>query len=161
MYEILFLAIMSDSWNSYVWKFAPPVWALNFKSEVRSELWGCLDAIAASKPHFLCWSLMQGNHFPFPACREKGMALYISKVNDSKECRRPRRLQIGLFWAHKTHSWEIYFHFINKLDAAIPFSCMQRKKDIAEISSHYAKGCQLLFIAIFYYYFTPQCKVLT
>ena len=31
------------------------VWAINFKSEVRSDLRGCLEAIGASKPHFLCW----------------------------------------------------------------------------------------------------------
>ena len=32
------------------------IWAINFKSEVRSDLRGCLEAIVASKSHFLCLS---------------------------------------------------------------------------------------------------------
>ena len=31
------------------------VWAIYFKSEVRCDLRGCLEAIVAAKPHFLCW----------------------------------------------------------------------------------------------------------
>ena len=36
------------------------VWAINFVSEVRSDLRGCLVVTVASKPHFLCWSLIDG-----------------------------------------------------------------------------------------------------
>ena len=32
------------------------VWAINFKSEFRSDFRGCLKVTVASKPHFLCWS---------------------------------------------------------------------------------------------------------
>ena len=34
------------------------VYAVNFKSEFRSDLQGCLEVTVASKPHFLCWSLI-------------------------------------------------------------------------------------------------------
>ena len=36
-------------------------WAINFKSEVRPDLRGCLEATVASKPHFLCWSPIDGS----------------------------------------------------------------------------------------------------
>ena len=37
------------------------IWATNFESEVRCDLRGCLEAIVASKPHFLCWSPIDGS----------------------------------------------------------------------------------------------------
>ena len=37
------------------------IWAINFKSEVRSDLRGCLEAIVASKSHFLCLSPIEGS----------------------------------------------------------------------------------------------------
>ena len=37
----------------------------DFTSEVRSDLWGCLEAIVAAKPHFLCWSPIDGSSFSF------------------------------------------------------------------------------------------------
>ena len=37
------------------------VWVTDFKSEVRSDLRGCLEAKMASKPHFLCWSPIDGS----------------------------------------------------------------------------------------------------
>lgn len=37
------------------------VWAIIFKSEVRSDLQGCLEAIVASKHHFLGWAPIDGS----------------------------------------------------------------------------------------------------
>ena len=37
------------------------VWDINFKSDVRSDLQGCLEAIVASKPSFLCLYLIDGS----------------------------------------------------------------------------------------------------
>ena len=40
------------------------VWTIYFKSEVKSDLWGCLEAIVASKL-FLGWSPIHGSSKPF------------------------------------------------------------------------------------------------
>ena len=37
------------------------VWAINFKHDFRFDLQGCLEAVLASKPHFLCWSPIDGS----------------------------------------------------------------------------------------------------
>ena len=37
------------------------VWDINFKSDFRIDLRGCLEAVLASKPHFLCWSQNDGS----------------------------------------------------------------------------------------------------
>ena len=37
------------------------VWAIDFKSNVRCDLRGCLEVVLASKPHFLCWSPIDGS----------------------------------------------------------------------------------------------------
>ena len=37
------------------------VWAANFKSDFRFYLRGCLEAVSASKPHFLRWSQIDGS----------------------------------------------------------------------------------------------------
>ena len=36
-------------------------WAINFKSDFRFDLRGCLEAALASKPHFLCRSPIDGS----------------------------------------------------------------------------------------------------
>ena len=48
------------------------IWATNFKSEVRCDLRGCLEAIVASKPHFLCCSPIDGSSSSSPQRTNRG-----------------------------------------------------------------------------------------
>ena len=70
---------------------------------------------------FMC----QMQHFPFPACREKGTPKYGSHKWLTPKGVWPWGTQIGPFAVHKTYFCKMNFHFINRPHAAFPFSCIQ------------------------------------
>ena len=82
------------------------------------------------KPIFAKWisTLITGHmqHFPFPASREKGPLSGPQKWMTPRGV-WPWGIQIGSFAVHETYFCKMDVHFINRPDAALPFSCIKRK----------------------------------